>query len=174
MRQLAFRQPRTVQHTLHPDSEPLPNLLRARMLYVILRTMFGLRPFIRSGRCSRLLALWIAYSLGIQAIMASVGLGMSAFAAPGPGGFDICVHASAGTSPPAEDRQNPGPAPSCPFCFVAAQSAGYVPLVANAPAFPLYVGQPMATVLDRIGETAFVPHFRRMVGAPRAPPAFSV
>jgi hypothetical protein len=134
--------------------------------------MFRLRQFIRSRRSSRVLALWIAYSLAIQALMASVGLGMSAFAAPAPDVVVICSHGSAKT--PADNRQNPCSAPFCPFCFVAAQSAGYLPLVAEAPAFPLYAGRPIALVTDRIGDPGFVPQFRRMVGAPRAPPAFAV
>lgn len=136
--------------------------------------MFGLRQFIRSRRSSRLLALWIAYSLGIQAVMASVGLGMSAFAAPGPDDFVICSHASAGAPAPAGDRQTPSPGRPCPFCFVAAQSAGCIPLAAEAPAFPRRGGLPVASVSDRIGEGSFVPRFPRMVGAPRAPPTFSV
>ncbi len=134
--------------------------------------MFWLRRSIRSKRSSRLLALWIAYSLAIQALMASVGLGMSALAAPGPDVTVICGHASAGT--PASDRQNPDSTPFCPFCFVAAQSAGYIPLVAAAPTFPLYAGEPIAPVADRISDVEFVPQFRRMAGTPRAPPAFSV
>jgi len=134
--------------------------------------MFGLRQFIRSRRSSRLLALWVAYSLGIQAVMASVGFGMSVVAAPGPSLVVICGHAAVGT--PVDHRQNRGSAPFCPFCFVAAQSAGYVPLVAVAPALPLHGGLPIASVSHRIADAGFVPRFRRMVGAPRAPPALSV
>jgi hypothetical protein len=134
--------------------------------------MFGLRQFFRSRRFSRLLALWIAYSLAIQALLASVGVGMSAFAAPRPDVVFICSHASAAT--PAAYPQNRGSAPFCPFCFVAAQNACYIPLVAEAPALPLRGGLPIASVSDRIGDAGFVPQFRRMVGAPRAPPAFSV
>jgi hypothetical protein len=134
--------------------------------------MFRLRQFARSRSSSRVLALWIAYSLAIQALMANVGLGMSAFAAPGQDGVVICSHASAGTPP--GDQQNHRSAPVCPFCFVAAQSAGYIPLVADVPALPLRGGLPIALVSDRIADAGFVPQFRRMVGAPRAPPAFSV
>lgn len=136
--------------------------------------MFGLRQFVRSRRSSRLLVLWIAYSLAIQAIIASVGLGMSAFAATRPDGFVICGHASAGTPAPGGDPQNSGRMPPCPFCFVAVQSAGYVPLVAEAPALPIYAGLPIAPVLDGFGTAAFVPRLRHTVGAPRAPPTFSV
>jgi hypothetical protein len=134
--------------------------------------MIGLRRFIRSRLCSRLFALWIAYSLAIQALMAGVGVGMSAFAAPGPDVAIVCSHASAGT--PAGDRQNRDSAPLCPFCFVAAQSARYIPLVAEAPALPRHGGLPIAVVSDRVGDAGFVPQFRRTVGAPRAPPAFSI
>jgi hypothetical protein len=137
--------------------------------------MFGLRRFIRSRRSSPLLVLWIAYSLAIQTIMASVGLGMSAFAAPGSDdGLVNCGHASPGTPSPAGDQQNPARTPACPFCFVAAQSAGYVPLAAEAPALPPYAGLPNIAPPDRIGDTGFIPQVRRTVGAPRAPPTFSV
>src|SRR5215472_7012011 len=100
--------------------------------------MFGLRQFIRSGRSSRLLALWIAYSLAIQALMASVGLGMSAFAAPGPDDFLLCSHASGSGPVSRGDHQNRKPSPACPFCFVATRSAGDIPLMSAAPAFPVY------------------------------------
>lgn len=136
--------------------------------------MFGLRQFIRSGRFSRLLALWVAYSIAIQALMASVGLGMSAFAAPGLDGFAVCSHASAGVPAPAGGQQNPSPSPPCPFCYVAAQSAGHIALATPSSPVPVYAESVMAAVSDRAGEPTFIPHFRGMVGAPRAPPAFSV
>jgi hypothetical protein len=134
--------------------------------------MFRLRQFIRAKSSSRVLATWIAYSLAIQALMASIGFGMSALAAPDLGGFVICSHASVGT--PVRDRQNPGSAPPCPFCFVAARSAGYLPLVVEAPAHQLHSGRPIASVADRFVDTGLVPQFRRVAGVPRAPPAFSV
>jgi hypothetical protein len=134
--------------------------------------MFRLRQFIRSRSSPRVLALWIAYSLAIQSLMASVGLGMSAYPAFGQGSVVICSHASEGS--PAVDPQNRRSAPTCPFCFVAAQSAGYIPLVADVPTLPLHGGLPIALVADRIGDVGFVPQFRRVAGAPRAPPAFSV
>ncbi len=106
--------------------------------------------------------------------MASVGLGMFADATPGPDSFVICSHASAATPAPAGDRQNPRPGPCCPFCFVAAQSAGFIALGGKAPPVPVYAGLPITPVPDRIGDAGFVPQFRRTVGTPRAPPAFSV
>jgi hypothetical protein len=133
--------------------------------------MFRLRQFIRSRSSSRVLALWIAYSLAIQALMASVGLGMSAYPASAQG-IVICGYASAGS--PAGDPQNRGSMPTCPFCFVAAQSAGYIPLVADVPALPLHGRLPIALVPDHIAGAGVVLEFRRMVGVPRAPPAFSV
>lgn len=134
--------------------------------------MIGLRRFIRSRLCSRVFAVWIAYSLAIQALMAGVGLGMSAFAAPRPDVAIVCSHASAET--PSGGRQNRDSAPFCPFCFVAAQSARYIPLVADAPALLRHGSLPIAVVADRIADAGFVPHFLRTVGAPRAPPAFSI
>ncbi|MGH6670498.1 MAG: DUF2946 family protein [Xanthobacteraceae bacterium] len=134
--------------------------------------MFRLRQFVRSRSSGRLLALWIAYSVAIQALMASVGLGMSAFAADGSVGFAICSHAAGLPTP--SGHQNPKPSRHCPFCFVASQSAGYIPLVAEAPPLPVYAGRPIAPVMDRIGDKGHVAQFRRMTGAPRAPPVFSV
>jgi hypothetical protein len=137
--------------------------------------MFWLRQFIRARRSSRVLALCIAYSLAIQALMASVGFGMSAFAADGSDGFAICSHSAAGVPAPGGDHhQNPNSSPACPFCFVTSQSTGYIPLVAEAPPLPVYAGRPIAPVADRIGEAGFVPQFRRMAGAPRAPPVFFI
>jgi hypothetical protein len=136
--------------------------------------MFGLRQFVRSGRSSRLLALWIAYSLAIQALTASVGLGMSAFAAPGQGDSAICSHASSDAPAPRSGQHNPNPSAPCPFCFVAAQSVGHLALMGPLPSVPAYAGLLTAPVFDQIANRGFVPQSRRTVGAPRAPPAFSV
>jgi hypothetical protein len=107
--------------------------------------------------------------------MASIGLGMSAFAAAGPDGFAICSHASSGRPASTDDRgHNRNPALPCPFCFVAAQSAGHFPLLSGTPVFPVYAGFLGAPVAHRVGEESFVPQFRRTVGIPRAPPVFSV
>jgi hypothetical protein len=136
--------------------------------------MFRLRQFVPSRSSSRVLALSIAYSLAVQAVMASVGLGMSAFAANGSVGFAICSHAAAGAPASGSHRQNPNPLPPCPFCFIASQSAGYIPLVAEAPPFPISGGRSINPVVHSIGDAEFVPQFRRIAGAPRAPPLVSV
>jgi hypothetical protein len=115
------------------------------------------------------LALSVAYSLAIQAMMASIGLGMSAGAAPDRLGFVLCSYASHQTAP--GDRQTP--APQCPFCFVAAQSAGHFATTGDAPAFPAYAGLLIAALSQPLGEGTFVPLFHRQ-GEPRAPPATSV
>ncbi len=117
------------------------------------------------------MAVYIAYSLAIQAMMASVGLGMSAGAAPDLAGFAICSFAHR-TAPAPGDRQTP--APQCPFCFVAAQSAGHVATAGEVPAIPAYAGILIATISRRIGAEPFVPQFRHRHGEPRAPPAVSV
>jgi hypothetical protein len=116
------------------------------------------------------LAVYIAYSLAIQATMASVGLGMSVSAAPDRVGFVLCSLASHQTAP-APGRQ--APAPQCPFCFVAAQSAGHVATAGNPPAFSAYVGVPIAAISHPIDDRTFFPQFRHRHGEARAPPAVS-
>ena len=139
-----------------------------------------LRQFVRSRSRGGLLAVSVAYSLAIQALMASVGLGMSAGATgvtSDRAGFVLCSFASNQTANvPARDgdRQRPGPAPQCPFCFVALQSASHVATVGDAPAFPAYTGLLSAAISDPVGDSAFVSQFRHRDGEPRAPPAFSV
>ena len=118
------------------------------------------------------MAVYVAYSLAIQAMMASVGLGMSAAAAPDQASFVLCSFASHHAAPAPGDRQTP--TPQCPFCFVAAQSAGHVATAGEAPAFPAYAGSLIAAVSHRIGDGVFVPQFRHRHGEPRAPPALSV
>jgi hypothetical protein len=136
--------------------------------------MSGLRQFVRSGRSSQLLALWLAYSLAIQALMASVGFGMSAFAAAGPSSFVFCSHVSEGVALPAGGSQAPKRTPpSCPFCFIAAQSGGHDILVGQAPALPAYVDLQVASLEHRVTNRIFVARFRRVVGDPRGPPTFS-
>jgi len=122
------------------------------------------------------LGLCVAYSLAIQALMASVGLGMSAAAASGHAD-DICNFAAGLNARAMGDGggQKPAPQPQCPFCFVAAQSDGNVATTGDAPAFPAYAGVPMAYALSgHIGDGKFVPQFRRTAGDPRAPPPLSV
>jgi len=105
--------------------------------------------------------------------MTSVGLGMSALAAFGPDGSAICSFASRHAPTPTDDRPKPHPAPQCPFCFVAGQSAGHIALLGPAQAPPAYAGLLIGAVADPIDET-FVPPIHRTVGDPRAPPVFSV
>jgi len=114
----------------------------------------------------------MAYALAMQALMASVGLGMSVFATPGQPGAVICHFASG--SVPGGDRQKPSPEPCCPFCAVAAQSAGDIALVGEASAIPAHAGLFVAAVLNPPGNRTFAPQFRRTAGDPRAPPVFSV
>ena len=121
------------------------------------------------------MAVYVAYLVAIQAMMASVGLGMSAGALLDRTGVVLCSLASNANAPAQDsDRQKPKPAPQCPFCFIAAQSAGNVAIVGKASAIPAYVGLPIAAISDPIGDRAFVSQFRHRHGEPRAPPAFSV
>lgn len=136
-----------------------------------------MRHLIRARRCGGLIALCVAYALVIQALMASVGLGMSAAAAPGQADFVICGLApAADTRAPAADgdqQKKPAPQPQCPFCFVAAQSAGHFAAMGGAVALPAYAGLRIIDALTgHRSDGTFVPRFHRMAGDPRAPPRF--
>jgi hypothetical protein len=107
--------------------------------------------------------------------MTSVGLGMSAGGSPD--GIILCSVASHQTAnEPAPDGgpQKPSPAPQCPFCFVAAQSAGHLATIGEAPAFPAHAGLLSTAILDPINAGAFVFRLHHRQGEPRAPPTFSV
>lgn len=110
--------------------------------------------------------------------MASVGLGMSTYAVPGQNWLVFCSSAAGLTAhAPAKssDPQNRSPQPQCPFCFVAAQSAGYVATAGEPPASPAYVGGRVTDTLSgHRGDKVVLLQPRRTVGDPRAPPAFSV
>ncbi len=134
--------------------------------------MKRLRQFVRTQSRGGLLAVYVAYSLAIQAMMASVGLGMSVGAAPDQTGFVLCSFALHQTAPVPGDRHTP--TPQCPFCFVAAQSAGHVATAGQAPAVPAYAGSMIAALSCPIGDRTFVPRFRHSHGEPRAPPDVSV
>jgi hypothetical protein len=135
-------------------------------------SMRRLRQFVRTRSRGGLLAVYVAYSLAIQSMMASVGLGMSAGASPDQIGSVLCSFALHRTAPAPSDRQTP--TPQCPFCFVAAQSAGHVATAGEAPAFPAYAGLLIAAISEPLGEGTFVPQSRHRHGEPRAPPALSV
>jgi hypothetical protein len=153
------------------------DLSLARSVRAIVSVMKRLRQFVRLRSRGGLLAVFVAYSLAIQAMMASVGLGMSAGASPDRAGFVLCSVASDQTAnEPARDDgpQKPSPTPQCPFCFVAAQSAGHIATMGEAPAFPAYAGLLSGAILDLVGAGAFVFQLHHKNGEPRAPPAFSV
>ena len=137
--------------------------------------MKRLRRFVRLRLRGGLLAVFLAYTLAIQAMMTSVGLGMSAGASAD--GFVLCsfaFHQTANDPARDGDRQKPTPGPQCPFCLVAAQSAGHIATMGEALAFPAYAGLLSAAILDPIGAGVFVFQLRHRHGEPRAPPAFSV
>ncbi len=134
--------------------------------------MLGTRKMIRGRRPGALLAIVVAYALALQALMASVGLGMSAAAASGNESNVLCVHAP--DSRTSDEHRIPNPAPRCPFCFVAAQSSCDVAAGGGAPQLPAYTGLSIAGRLVGEGGNTFVPQFRRTVGIPRGPPAVSI
>jgi hypothetical protein len=152
------------------------DLSLARSVRAIVSVMKRLRQLVRLRSRGGPLAVFVAYSLAIQAMMASVGLGMSAGASPDRAGFLLCSFASYQKAEPTRDggRQKPSPNPQCPFCFVAAQSAGHIATMGEAPAFPAYAGLLSGAILDPVGAGSFVFQLHHKNGEPRAPPAFSV
>jgi len=132
-----------------------------------------MRKLVRVRR-GGLLAVVVAYALAIQALMTSVGLGMSAFAAPAQSDLVICRHISSGLPASGSDNQNPGPAPQCPFCLVAAYSAGDLALIGQPPGLPHYASLPVVLADDHFRAPALAARRHRTVGVPRAPPAASV
>jgi hypothetical protein len=123
------------------------------------------------------LAVYVAYALAIQAMMASVGLGMSASAAAERTDNILCslaLNQTANEPVRDDDQRKPGPSPQCPFCFIAAQSLRNIAALGAAPAFPSYAGLLIAPISDPSGDEAFISQLRHRHGGARAPPAFSV
>jgi len=137
----------------------------------MLATMFGFQH-LRRSRSTRVAAICLAYALAVQAVIAGIGAGMSAFAASDKAGFLICSQNSAPAPGSAGDRQKPSP-PSCPFCFVAAQTAAHAALAGAVPAVPAYAALSLVADQGPVERDAYVPRFQRTTGDPRAPPVFS-
>jgi len=141
-------------------------------LCAILVLMRHLRQFVRRRWSGGFLAVYIAYSLAIQAMMASVGLGMSMSAVPYQVGFVLCSLGSQQTAPVPGSRA-PAPAPQCPFCLVAAQSAGHFATTGEPPLLAAYVGAQIAAISHPIDDRTIVLQLRHTHGEARAPPTFS-
>lgn len=140
--------------------------------------MQRLRPLIFATAPGRFLALTLAYALAFQALVSSVGIGMSGGSTSGPAGFILChdQHDDSAAPPtrPA-DRQQPSPGQNCPFCLMAAQNSatpGAMPDLATAPVY-------VASLIARMPDNRFVaqslpPVSRHSPAIPRAPPSISV
>jgi hypothetical protein len=140
--------------------------------------MAGLRRLIRARWWGRLLAVALAYLLAIEALIASVGIGMSAVAAPGQPQFAICSSvADHGIARPS-DSDNPnrsGHETHCPFCFLAAQSAVHLATVFDGFASPAYAELRVAGPRYGNYDGRLPAHtLYRTTGDPRGPPDFSV
>jgi hypothetical protein len=139
--------------------------------------MAGMRALIRTRLSGGLLAAGVACLLAFQAVIASIGLGMSAAWSLGPE-FEICTAVVADNlDAPARknDTGRSGHLPQCPFCFVAAQSAGHPAVIGDEKVFRAFAGRdvsasPFATAED----SAFAGRLHRTTGDPRGPPPFSV
>jgi hypothetical protein len=138
-----------------------------------LRPMQSMRRLIGERR-GALLAIALGYALAVQALMTCIGMGMSEFAVPAQSGLVICGHISADLPPRDSDGQKRNSAPQCPFCFVAAYSAGNLALSGETPILPVYAGLPSALAAQHFSEPLLIGQRHRTVGFPRAPPSFSI
>ncbi len=123
----------------------------------------------------RLLAAGLAYVLFVQAFMISIGLGMSGGAEAG-GKFVICSAANATlTAPPAYDKsKRPSPHPHCPFCFVAAQSAGQTATVGQFAGLTHVTFDSRDATYRGFVDRMFKLPLPHRTCDPRGPPQFSV
>jgi len=135
-------------------------------------------PTSRSRGRRRIIAGVLAYLLALQGLIASVGLGMSAASAADGIGFVLCspvtdARPAAPLDSGSQDRSDHRP--QCPFCFVAAQSAGFLATPGDATIVPADVAREVSAL--RYGTTGgriIASSLRRSNGHPRAPPSFSV
>jgi hypothetical protein len=138
--------------------------------------MAGMRALIRTRRSGGLLAAFVACLPGFQALIASIGLGMSAASPFGQPDFEICsaVPAHSLDARRGNDTDHRGHRPQCPFCFVA-QCADHPAKVGDAKAFPAFAGQGIdAPHYAGAEDRAFAYRLHRTTGDPRGPPPFSV
>jgi len=139
--------------------------------------MVGLRSLIRARWSGRLLAVGLAYLLATEALIASIGIGMSAASVPGQLDFAICssvVGYSHVVPPNGGDRNKSGHQSQCPFCFLAAQSALHLATIGDGFASPAYAELEVTALRYRSFSGLPAPSFYRTTGDPRGPPQFSV
>jgi hypothetical protein len=136
--------------------------------------MLGMRTLLRTRRSGCLLLAGIACVLAVQALLASVGLGMSTTSSFGQPVFEICG-AAATDSLGVPEPNKPRHQPQCPFCFIAAQSAAHPAMVPHAKAFPAFsVCDVAAPPFSDPSHHAVPGRLQRTTGDPRGPPSFSV
>jgi hypothetical protein len=140
--------------------------------------MVGIRKLIRARWSGRLLAVGLAYLLAIEALIASVGLGMSATTSPGQTAFSICSSISdRGIVAPSDDsdRSKSSHQTQCPFCFLAAQSAVHLATIGDGFACSAYADLQVAELqYGNYDGGISTPASYRTSGDPRGPPQFSV
>jgi len=139
--------------------------------------MAGLRRLIRARWSGRLLAVSLAYLLATEALIASIGMGMSAVAVPGQPEFALCISVAdhSQVAPwDSNDRSKSGHQSQCPFCFLAAQSAVHLATLDGGFASPAYA-EPQVTGPHYLTYSGLpAPTLYRTTGDPRGPPQFSV
>jgi len=140
--------------------------------------MAGMRGLICTRWSGGLLAASVATLLAFQALIASVGLGMSASSLFGQPVFDICSGgAKTGQQEPGRNDgtdQSRHP-PPCPFCFVAAQCASHPAMAGDVKDIPAFSGRDLAAPpYVSINHRVVYGRPLRTTGNPRGPPSFPV
>jgi hypothetical protein len=116
--------------------------------------------------------------LVFQALLASVGLGMSVASPFRQPVFDICsATATNGLDAPAHNNGT-GPSnhpPQCPFCFVGAQCTSHPAVAGDVKHFPAFAIRDVAAAsFASINHRVIQRRLLRTTGDPRGPPWFPV
>jgi hypothetical protein len=132
----------------------------------------------RSRRRRRIMAMLLVYALALQGLIAGIGLGMSAASAADHIDLVLCsplTDAVIAALPSGGGQDKNDHRPQCPFCFVAAQSAGFVTTPGDAAVVPVGAVRNVSRLRYGIaGRRIVASSLRRSNGNPRAPPRFSV
>jgi len=138
--------------------------------------MVGMRKF-GNRWAGRIFAVLLAYLLAAEGLVASVGFGMSAELATQPQ-FSICnsiTDYGVVTPPSNTDPNRSGHQSRCPFCFVAAQSAGHLITIGDPPASLAFAELRITgSYYGKYNSEISLPGLLRTTGDPRGPPQFSV
>ena len=140
--------------------------------------MVRLRKLIQTRWVGRLVALLLAYLFVAEGLIASVGSGMSAAAAPGQFTFPICLSATDNglvALPGKSDRDTSDRQSQCPFCLVAQEASIHSAAIGDTSVSLSYSEiHTTKACFGNYSGTALILNGYRTPGDPRGPPPYSV